>query len=94
MHTQEASRGPASGGGSSRRGRLGADCCAWEGSGADLLPPMVVGQEDHQAGSPKSQRNMGDKKQCVIRECRVTTISNTSSLVYKNLAARLRGLNA
>ena len=43
MHTQEASRGPAGGGGSSGRGRLAAGCWASEGSGAGLLGPAKGG---------------------------------------------------
>ena len=43
MHTQEASRGPASSGGSSGQGCLGAGCWASEGSGADLLGPTKGG---------------------------------------------------
>ena len=43
MHTQEVSRGPAGGGGSSGRGRLAAGCWASEGPGAGLLGPTKGG---------------------------------------------------
>ena len=43
MHTQEATRGPAGGGGSSGQGRLATGCWASEGSGAGLLGPAKGG---------------------------------------------------